>query len=137
MALDRNGNVYVTGAVSPASSFRTTPGAFQPSSLSKSQTGVVAKLNASGSAWVFATYLGGTGGDWPGAIAIDDAGNAFVTGFTNSVDFPVTRGAFQTSPRHTAGSNSPTAFVAKLETSGSSLSYATYLGGSGVTSEHL
>ncbi len=59
-------------------------------------SGVVAKLNASGSALLYATYLSGNGLSSPQGIAIDAAGDAFVAGFTQAPDFPVTPGAFQT-----------------------------------------
>jgi hypothetical protein len=77
----------------------------------------VTKLNAAGSALVYSTYLGGSNssdaslpGDAGNGIAIDDAGNAYVAGYTLSSDFPTTPGAFQT----TCGNPCAEAFVAKL-----------------------
>jgi len=134
MTIDRSGNAYVAGLANPSLvSVPTTSGSFQTASSSSRLTGAVAKLNASGSALVYATYLGGTGsannsaGDVPTGIAVDPSGNAFVTGFTVSVDFPVTSGAFQTKPPNKIDA----AFISKLNAAGSGLIYSTYLGGTG------
>ena len=87
----------------------------------------VAKLNASGSNLVYSTYLGGTGDDFAGSIAADSSGNAYVGGLTSASNFPVTYGALQTS----YGGGPFDGFVAKINPTGSSLIYSTYLGGSG------
>jgi hypothetical protein len=84
----------------------------------------VAKLNAAGSAFVYSTYLGGSGGDSGNAIAVDANGDAYVAGETQSSDFPL-----QIPLQSTLKGNSD-AFVAKLLPSGSQLAYSTYLGGS-------
>ena len=73
----------------------------------------------------YATYLGGSLGDFPSAIAVDTAGNAYITGGTESIDFPVTTGAYNT----TAATGSSAAFVTKLNPGGTALVYSTYLGG--------
>ena len=89
----------------------------------------VAKLSADGSALVYSTYLGGSGNDGSDAgngIAVDAAGNAYVTGHTFSPDFP-TANALQAAP----GGPNGNAFVAELMSGGSALVYSTYLGGSG------
>lgn len=83
----------------------------------------VAKLDPAGSALVYASYLGGTGNDRGAAVALDVAGNAYITGSTDSTDFPVTPKALQT-----IGSENRKAWVAKLNPAGSALLYATYLG---------
>jgi hypothetical protein len=94
LAIDASGNTYVTSStISP--DFPTTPGAFQ-TTFGRSDA-FVSKLNASGSALVYSTYLGGSGDDWGLGIAVDRLGNAYVTGGTGSSNFPVTAGAFQTS----------------------------------------
>jgi hypothetical protein len=85
----------------------------------------VVKLNHSGSQFVYATYLGGSAQDAGNGIAVDSRGNAYVTGYTRSNDFPTTRGALQSKLRSGAIQN---AFVARLDKLGS-LSYSTYLGG--------
>src|SRR5208337_4348105 len=88
--------------------------------------GFVTRLNATGSALVFSTYLGGSGEDSPSGIAVDPAGNVYVVGFTSSKDFPVTSGAYQKTFKDTESS----AFVSKLNPAGSALIYSSLLGGS-------
>ena len=85
------------------------------------------KMNASGSGLVYSTLLGGAGADFASGIALDGTGNAYITGYTNSLAFPVTGSAFQ----RTFGGGWQDAFVAKLNTSGAGLVFATYLGGQG------
>lgn len=145
MATDAAGNVYIAGTTMPAclpgqgcgtpysAIFPTTPGALQPSAKNSSSAGVVAALNASGSALIYATYLSGSvvsAQQYPDqveAIAVDAAGDALVTGSTGAADFPVTAGAFQTQlPNSTSA-----AFVAKLNPQGNALLYSTFLGGNG------
>jgi hypothetical protein len=87
----------------------------------------VTKLNPAGSALVYSTYLGGTASDSGSAIAIDPAGDAYVTGQTFSTDFP-TANPFQATNKTAEG----TGFVAELNAAGSALVYSTYLGGSSV-----
>lgn len=86
----------------------------------------VGKLNASGSAFVYLSYLGGTGIDAAMGLTVDTAGCAYVTGQSESRDFPVNR-AFQPDKLYSAAD----LFVTKLTADGSGLSYSTYLGGSG------
>jgi Beta-propeller repeat len=123
--VDSLGNVYVTGST-VSSDFPTTAGAFQ-SALAGSADVFVSKLNRSGSALVYSTYLGGNNADHGFGVAVDAAGDAYVTGRTTSNDFPTTPGAFQTS----LGGGAFDAFMTKLTCSGSALVYSTYLGGSG------
>ena len=92
----------------------------------------VTKLNAAGAALVYSTYLGGSGDDEGNAIAVDAAGNAYVTGLTDSTDLPTTAGAFQT----IYGGGISDAFVTKLDPAGCALVYSTYLGGSGTDAGH-
>ena len=121
IAVDRSDSAYISGHTW-SSDFPTTPGAFDTSSNGGGDAFVV-KLNPAGSGLAYATFLGGN--DWDGAegIAVDGSGSAYVTGFTCSVDFPTTPGAFDTT-----GSGSD-AFVVKLNPAGSELTYATFLGG--------
>ncbi|HKO45254.1 MAG TPA: SBBP repeat-containing protein [Pyrinomonadaceae bacterium] len=86
--------------------------------------GFVTKLNASGSEYVFSTYLGGSGCDLANAIATDAAGNAYATGSTNSSNFPLAN-AFQATKGSVSGSD---AFATKINANGT-LGYSTYLGG--------
>jgi phosphoribosylcarboxyaminoimidazole (NCAIR) mutase len=85
----------------------------------------VAKLDATGSALVYSTYLGGSNYEVGYGIAVDTAGNAYVTGPTASSDFPVAGSPVQS----TIGRFSDI-FVARLDAAGSALVYSTYLGGS-------
>jgi len=127
IALDTSGNSYVTGSVT-STDFPTTPGAFQPTNSLGSVNhpkAFVTKLNSTGSALVYSTYLGGAASDSGVGIAVDTAGHAYVTGFTESADFPTTPGAFQPT---LAGVNGD-AFVTKLNVLGTGLVYSTYLGG--------
>jgi hypothetical protein len=119
IAVDSSGNAYVTGATS-SGNFPTV------NALQSSYGGAfITKINASGSALVYSTYLGGGRGTEGGnSIAVDSAGNAYVTGYTGSSNFP-TVNAFQSS-----SSGQQDAFVAKINASGSALVYSTYLGGS-------
>src|SRR5207249_6061547 len=95
----------------------------------------VTKLNASGTALVYSTYLGGSGGDSGASIAVDSSGNAWITGYTASTNFPVTANAFQPANAANHGnclfeySPCTDGFVTKLSAAGNSLAYSTYLGG--------
>lgn len=128
IAVDAAGSAYVVG--DSDGDFPTTSGAFQENFAGLSDV-FVAKLDPSGAALVYATYLGGNGGDEGFAIALDGAGNAHVTGSTYQYpttvnDFPV-RNAFQP----TYGGGLANAFVAKLDAAGSGLLYSSYMGGGG------
>jgi hypothetical protein len=136
IAIDAGGNAYITGQTT-SSNFPTTAGAFSRTlhippncprcASADNYDGFVAKLNASGSGLAYSTYLGGTDIDSPRGIAIDGAGNAYVTGETVSVDFPTTAGAFSRTER-----GAYDMFVTKVSTTGSALAYSTYLGGTQV-----
>ena len=126
IAVDSAGNAYVAG--STGSTDFPTLNPLQPSYGGGDYDAFVAKLNPAGSALVYSTYLGGSGSDQGVGIAVDSSGNAYVTGLTQSTDFP-TLNPLQAK----CGNCSPdygTAFVAKLNASGSALLYSTYLGGS-------
>ena len=128
IAVNGSGNAYVTGYTS-SMNFPTTAGAYQ-SKLSSGANGnvnaIVTELNATGTALVYSTYLGGGVIDNGYGIALDGSGNAYVTGYTQSSNFPTTAGAFQTSL-----SGTESAFVTKLNATGAALIYSTYLGGAG------
>jgi hypothetical protein len=128
IAVDGSGHAYVTG-FTYSTNYDVTPGAFQTtkSTTSPLETDVfVTKLNATGTALVYSTYIGGSDGDRGNGIAVDGSGNAYVTGWTNSPDYDVTPGAFQT----TNGGGADV-FVTKLNATGTALVYSTYIGGSG------
>lgn len=127
VALDKRGNAFVVGRTESAN-FPTTFGAFQRTSAGGSD-GFVVKFNRAGSlAW--STRLGGSGFDWPFAVAVGSTGAAYVTGQTDSPDFPTLLPA-QGSP-----GGAEDAFVAKIAPTGSSLLWSTYLGGTGTDQAH-
>lgn len=128
ITVDASGNAYVVGTtqlLSLPSTFPTTAGAFD-TTHNGSQDAFVTKINSTGSALIYSTFLGGSDLDSASAIALDDTGNAYVTGSTSSTDFPTTVGAFDNTHNGIPGSD---AFVTKLNPSGSALVYSTYLGG--------
>jgi hypothetical protein len=122
LAVDSAGNIYLTGDTQ--NNDLPTKNAYQ-STLKGIQNAFVAKINAAGTALIYSTYLGGTNQDVAYRIALDPSGSAYVVGYTNSVDFP-TKNPIQ--PAYGGGVND--GFIAKLDPSGSSLVYSTYLGGS-------
>lgn len=128
IAVDKNGNAYVTGYAG-SSTFPVTSGAFR-SSNAGAHDAFFTELNATGTTLLYSTYLGGTGNDEGFRIAVDGSGMAYIAGVTASSDFPTTSGAFQM----VFGGGSTDAFIAKLDptkSGSSSLVYSTYLGGSG------
>jgi uncharacterized protein (TIGR03437 family) len=128
IAVDSSGNAYITGLTGQAGI--ATTGAYQTSPAALGDYDVfVTKFNAAGSALIYSTYLGGSGTDVGNGIAIDAFGNAYVTGNTTSMNFPITPGAFQISFQ--GGFNNAAVFVTKLNASGDGLVYSTYLAGSG------
>ncbi len=122
IAVDSNGDAYVTG-ITNATDFPTTAGSFETNYQGGDSDAFITKLNASGSALVYSTYLGGGDADSGNAIAIDSSGDAFVTGETYSNPFPTTPGAFQT-----VYGGRGDAFVTELNPHGTALVYSTYLG---------
>ena len=136
VAVDAQGNAYITGATN-SFDYPTTAGAFRqsippasPSSLDKANC-FVTKFNAAGSAIVYSTYLYGRQKDGCTAIAVDAQGAAYLTGGTDSNDFPTTEGAFQPSYRLGTEVQKYDAFIAKLSPAGSDLVYSSFLGGGG------
>src|SRR5262249_14449703 len=119
IALDPAGNAYIAGLTN-ATNFPTTAGALQQINKGGNGDAFVAKLNATGSALSYATYLGGEGFDAAYGLAVDGAGDAFVTGLTVSTSFP-TANAVKGS--YAGGGD---AFVAELNPSGGSLAYRSY-----------
>lgn len=129
ITVDVQGNIYVTGGTT-SSNYRTTAGVVQTKYAGadggyQSVDGdvFVTELNPSGSALVFSTYLGGSGDDNAYGIVVDGPGNIYLTGGTNSSDFPVTPGVYQPS-----FGGLTDVFVTKLNPSGSSLVYSTHIG---------
>jgi FG-GAP-like repeat/Beta-propeller repeat len=128
IALDSSGSVYVTGGTT-SYNFPVFH-AFQPA-IGGGQDAFVAKLDPSGSALIYSTFLGGSGGtvgfpEYGSGVDVDGGGNVYVVGATSSVNFPVL-GAFQP-----ILGGFTDVFAAKLNAAGSALIYSTYLGGSSV-----
>jgi FG-GAP-like repeat/Beta-propeller repeat len=150
IALDTANNVYVTGTTF-STNYPHTAGVVQPAHAGTIEQGdvFVTKLPPTLSSLTYSTYIGGTGDDFSVALRVDSTGAAYVTGSTDSSDFPVTTGAYQTGykgPTSTEANCPSTldagalidgsvrcgdAFLAKLSPDASSLAFATYLGGSG------
>ena len=126
IAIDGAGNAYITGETTNGTvDYPTTAGTFDENHNGM-QDAFVTKLNATGSALVYSTFLGGSHNDIANGIAVNATGNAYITGetFDHTTDYPTTQFAFSTT--HT-GSND--VFVTKLETDGATLSYSTFIGG--------
>jgi uncharacterized protein (TIGR03437 family) len=151
IALDGQGNIYAAGAfigpIAPA-----TPGAFQTTTVNRANcfssfimvefcvSQHLAKIDPTGTTLIYATYLAGSYGASPSAIAIDASGNAIVAGFTNSPDYPTTPAAYQpeyfSNPEmaffapHELSAPAPVGYVSKLNASGTALIWSTLFGGS-------
>jgi len=143
IALDATNSAYIVGWTQ-STDFPVTHGAFD-TTFGGGECNIggvyplpcpdafVVKLNASGTALLYATYLGGNRYDRPYAISLDNAGNTYIMGSTRSENFPTTPGAFDTSYNGHAEYNGywyGDVFVTKLNATGSALFYSTYLGGS-------
>lgn len=124
MALDGSGRATVTG-MTQSPDFPVTPGAMS-GAFGAYWDGFVARLNESGSAFVYSTALPGSGYDEPSAVALDPLGRALVTGRTTSSNFPTSPGAAQ---RTSAGGYD--AFAIALSSDGSRLEFGTFIGGAG------
>jgi hypothetical protein len=124
IAVDASGNAYVAGYTSSVG-FPIVAGAYQSTYAGGFFDSFVAKLNATGSALLYSTFIGGSGNDTASSIAIDANGNAYIAGQTDSFNFPTSAGVIQSS--NAGGSD---AFVAKLNPTGSGIVFSTYLGGS-------
>ncbi len=128
IALDPSFNVYVTGNTR-TSDFPITSGVLQTASKNTNKTTFVSRLDttkSNGASLTYSTYLGGSTQDTATAIAVDGNGNAYVTGSTQSADFPTTPGAPQFT-RTTLNRN--LAYVSVLSPTATTLSFSTYFGG--------
>lgn len=149
VGIDSAGNAYAVGAT--GSSDFPVLNAIQmssPSAATGAASAFISKLSPDGSKLLYSTYFGGAGNNAATSVAVDSTGNAYFTGFTTSISFPVTQGAFQTTYGGGGGQNSvlstlfPTGnffgyavtdslgdgFVVKMSPAGQKM-YATYLGG--------
>ena len=137
LAVDEAGNAYVFGETT-SSDLPTTAGAFDTAcgddgSCDGGTPDVfVTKLDSTGSALVYSTYLGGGGSDIAGKITVDPSDSAYVVGYTNSTNFPTSPGAFDEECGNDGLCDGGVrdAFVTKLDSTGAALSYSSYLGGS-------
>ncbi|MGA2136152.1 MAG: SBBP repeat-containing protein [Bryobacteraceae bacterium] len=135
VAVDSQGSAYVTGYTT-STNFPTENPII--GTLDESQDAFVSKFNASGTALIYSTYLGGSSGETQAYdIAVDSEFNAYVGGNTNDPSYPVTSGAFQTvcdpwtlPPSSLCGGNSFGAFLTKINAAGNALAYSTFLSGS-------
>jgi hypothetical protein len=126
IAVDGSGNAYVTGVTQSTTFPGVTGSSIQPAYGGGKIDAFVTKINAAGTAIVYSTFLGGGDNDAGAAIAVDGTGNAYVTGDTQSTDFPVT--ASSTQPTLGGGHD---AFVTKINAAGTAIVYSTFVGGSG------
>ncbi len=124
IVVDSDGCAYVTGYTS-SFDFPVTPGAYDTTYNGGYDDTFVTKLNTSGGDLVYSTFLGGSNYDVGYGIVIDSEGCAYVAGYTDSSDFPVTPGAYDTT--HNNGGD---VFLTKLDATGGDLVYSTFLGGS-------
>jgi hypothetical protein len=124
IAVDATGSVYLVGKTS-SRTFPITPGAFEDTYRGDEFDAFVTKISPAGDQLEYSTYLGGNNNDAGIAIAVDQNGNAYVTGGTKSNDFPATQSAYQGA--NNGGTN---AFVTELNATGSDVVYSTFLGGS-------
>jgi hypothetical protein len=123
IAIDGSDNAYITG-YTKSIDYDTTPGAFQ-TALAGAWDVFVTKLNSTGTALIYSTYIGGSSSDHGRDIAIDGSGNAYITGSTFLTDYDITSDAFQTD-----NAGDWDVFVTKLNNTGTALIYSTYIGGS-------
>jgi hypothetical protein len=128
LAVDGDGSAYVAGSTTSTDFPKQNP---IQSAIAGASNGFVTKVNASGNALAYSTYLGGGTGDFAVGIAVDSSKNAYVTGGTKNKTFPTTTGAFQTSCGSDGNCNGGLydAFVTVINPSGSGFVYSTFLGG--------
>ena len=121
VAVDDQGFLYVTGGTDSTAFPLQNP---LNAANGGGRDAFVTKINPAGNAVVYSTYLGGSGSDWGMGIAVDSAHNIYVAGSTNSANFPMA------SPVQAANGGGWDGFVTKINSTGGSLAYSTYLGGS-------
>ncbi len=128
VAVDASGNVYVVGETNSIDFPTTAPFQSQLRSIDVFVTKLTSTASATEtSAFIYSTYLGGTGAEEAGGIAVDSGGNAYVVGDTNSTNFPISTAV---TPIQSVLVRNDDVFVTKLNPSGTALVYSTYLGGS-------
>ena len=127
IAVDSSSNVYVAGTTDSTDFPTQSP---LQSANAGNEDVFVSKFNSAGTALIYSTYLGGSATDFAFALALDSSNNVHVVGTTQSTDFPITAKAFQTTCASCAN-GLPSAFISELNSTGSTLLYSTYLGGTG------
>ncbi len=132
LAIDTSGNVYVTG-YTYSTNFPTMSGAYDTSFNGGANDVFVSKLNSGLTGLLASTFLGGSENEIGSSLTLDTSGNVYVMGFTNSRNFPMTSGAYDTS-YNGSGDGIFDVFVSKLNSGLTSLLTSTYLGGSGYES---
>ncbi len=120
--LDATGIVYITGFTYSTNFPTLNP--YQANNAGVND-GFVTKLSSSGSTLIYSTYIGGSGNEYEYEIEVDSGGNAYITGYTNSADYPTLN------PYQSSNSGSWDTYITKFSPSGSTLIYSTYLGGNG------
>jgi uncharacterized protein (TIGR03437 family) len=127
IAVDSSGNAYVAGQTNPSTSGDTFPVTTGVKPLGGLDA-FVCKFSANGSSLVYSTFVGGSSDDIAYAIAVDGSGNAYITGATLSSNFPIKNG-FQTTYGGAGSNGFGDAFIAELNSTGSSILYSSYIGG--------
>jgi hypothetical protein len=132
IAVDSSGNVYIAGSTVSAD-YPVTAGTLRSTGGGNGANDIVlTKLSASGTALLYSAIIGGVSDDEAAAIAVDASGNCFLTGATNSVDFPVTGGAHNDLLKLDSLTSAAKAFVMKVNPAATALAYSAVIGGSGV-----
>jgi PKD domain len=132
IVIDNTGCAYITGyTYNGTTNFPTTPGAINTTHNGGQYDVFVCKISADGTKLLYSTFLGGSGGESGQSIAIDNAGCAYITGYTynSTTNFPTTPGAINTT--HNDNDGEKDVFVCKISADGTDLLYSTLLGGSG------
>ncbi len=119
--VNANGEVFVSGWTQ-SNDFPVTPGCFD-NSFGGFQDAFVLSLNAAGTALIYSTYIGGTYSDYSYSLDLGPTGEAFITGYSGSFDFPITPGVYD------GIANNADAYVVKLNSTGTNLVFSTYIGG--------
>lgn len=124
ICVDTAGNAYVAGYTTSSTTLPVTAGAFQTTYNGGADDGFVAKINPTGTSLLYCTYFGGNDMDRVNGISLDSAGNIYLTGLTQSSNFPISATAKQ------KGFSSWECFISKLNPAGNGILYSTYFGGS-------
>lgn len=120
IAVDAAGEAWVVGSTTSTDFATALPVQARPGGKADA---FAAKLNAAGNALMFSTYLGGAGTDAADAVALDPSGNAYLSGYSDSLDFPLVRAAL------TRGAAGPERFVARIASTGYRVDFNTFVGG--------